>query len=260
VADRLPLRALIGCEMSGRVRDAFARRGWEVWSADILPSESPDWETVGGGTARHYQGDVRDLFKWRHPVNRVRERQALFRSTGELPLWDFFAGFPPCDHLSLAGARYWAEKRMERYDPATRLILPSLQDEAAGFFMDMIRAPAAHVAVENPRGDMTRRYRAPDQYVEPWWFGDPLKKKIGLWLNDLPQLTADIPVEPTGRVATGGGSHRTDIAAGRGKQNGNEDGEGRKKRKIVRSRTSTQVARAMADQWGPYLEDLYRDR
>lgn len=38
------LRMLAACEMSGRVRDAFAARGWEAWSADLLPSESPHVE------------------------------------------------------------------------------------------------------------------------------------------------------------------------------------------------------------------------
>ena len=37
----MPLRVLVACEMSGRVRDAFAVRGWEAWSADLLPSETP---------------------------------------------------------------------------------------------------------------------------------------------------------------------------------------------------------------------------
>jgi hypothetical protein len=161
-----------------------------------------------------------------------------------------------CTHLSLAGARYWKEKRKPRYDEEGEELW-SVQDEAASFFMVMYCAPSLYVAVENPRGDMTRRYRPPDQYVEPFMFGDPLKKKIGLWLKDLPLLVADNPVEPTGRVATGGGSHRTDIAAGRGRQNGNEDSEGRARRSIVRSRTSLAVARAMADQWGPYLEERY---
>jgi hypothetical protein len=59
-------------------------------------------------------------------------------------------------------------------------------------------------------------------------------------------------------VATGGGSHRTDIKAGRGRANGHEDGEGRAKRDIVRSRTLPGIARAMASQWGTHIERLER--
>jgi hypothetical protein len=257
---------LAGCEMSGRVRDAFAARGWEAWSADILPSETPVARRVSqkignwGGDSPlddnalgcHYQGDVRDLFDWNHPVNRERQRKAYndFHGTeyDDYPvLWDLAILFPPCDHLSLAGAVWWKQKRAD-----------GRQDAAAAFFMEMVNAPAPLVAVENPRGDMTRRYRAPDQIVEPFWFGDPLRKKTCLWLKNLPKLVPSNLVEPGGRVATGGGSWRTDQAAGRGANNGHEDGEGRVNRRIVRSRTMPGLARAMASQWGSYAETLAR--
>lgn len=260
---------LVGCEMSGRVRDAFAARNWEAWSADLLPSESPVAFTqlpdASGyvrpeddlhSAASHYQGDVRDLFSWEHPVNFGRLKDAHEVDYGDplappfsLPLWDLFMGHPPCTHLSSAGARYWAEKRAD-----------GRQDAAAGFFMAMVHAPSPLTAVENPRGDMKRRYRPPDQEVEPFWFGDPLRKKTCLWLKGLPLLTADRLVEPEGRVATGGGSHRTDIAAGRGPSNGHEDSEGRARRHIVRSRTPAGFARAAADQWGKFAEEYYAAR
>jgi hypothetical protein len=262
------LRMLAACECSGRVADAFARRGWEAHSCDLLPGELPgmDYQDIASllsdnergmhGSYRHHTEDVLGLFDWYHPVNNARFREAVNGDQDGVPLWDLVIAFPPCTHLSLAGARYWKAKREMRWNGIEHV--PSLQDEAAAFFMDMVNAPAPHIAVENPRGDMTRRFQPPDQYVEPFWFGDPLKKKIGLWLFNLPLLSADRLVTPTGRVATGGGSHRTDIAAGRGPQNGNEDSEGRARRSIVRSRTSLSVARAMAGQWGPYLEEKYR--
>jgi hypothetical protein len=262
IAEPRKLRMLAGCEMSGVVRDAFAARGWEAWSADLLPTERPARHTYNSdGVVRtvlnhnvevdshHYRGDVRDLFDWNHPVNRERQRRCYneFYSGSEEPpvLWDLNILFPPCDHLCLAGAVWWKQKRAD-----------GRQDAAAEFFMEMVNAPAPLVAVENPRGDMTRRYREPDQVVEPFWFGDPLRKKTCLWLKDLPKLVPSNLVEPTGRVATGGGSHRTDIAAGRGPNNGHEDGEGRKNRKIVRSRTMPGFAEAMASQWGRYAELL----
>jgi hypothetical protein len=91
--------------------------------------------------------------------------------------------------------------------------------------------------------------------VEPWWFGEPLAKKTCLWLKGLPPLVKDHPVEPRARVATGGGSWRTDIAAGKADMNSYEDSEGRKNRERVRSRTSPALARAMAEQWGAYIEN-----
>jgi hypothetical protein len=248
------LRVLVGCEMSGRVRDAFAARGWESWSADLLPSESPDhvWADPDaargkGGSASHYQGDVRDLFRDTHPVN--AQRLAEWMATPEIPgMWDLVTVFPPCTHLALSGAVWWKEKRAD-----------GRQRAAADFFMEMVNAPSPLVAVENPRGDMTRRYREPDQYVQPYMFGDPLKKLTGLWLKGLPLLVPDDTVEPepAARVATGGGSWRTDQKHGRGANNGHEDSEGRARRQIVRNRTLPGLARAMAEQWGTFAEEYY---
>jgi hypothetical protein len=263
---------LAGCECSGLVRDAFAARGWEAWSADILPSETPvrhlsrnlpgsyyvaNTEAPEG--THHYQGDVRDLFDSHHPVNFDRAQEWCRAEEDSWTLWDLAILFPPCTHLSLAGARYWKQKRVTRVGPAGEYPWPSVQDEAADFFTEMVDAPAAHVAVENPRGDMTRRYRPPDQYVQPHMFGDPLVKLTGLWLENLPLLHADNPVEPdpAGRVATGGGSYRVDKKKTGLANNAWEDRFGREFRQRERNRTLPGLARAMADQWGAYIEEQH---
>ncbi len=227
------LRALVACEMSGRVRVQFALRGWDAWSADFLPDESqlwnPDEDFTDDRAGTHYRGDVLDII-------------------GQD--WDLVIGHPPCDHLSQAGARYWAEKRAD-----------GRQGSAAAFFMQMIRRPppTAYVVVENPVGVMTRLYRPPDQTVQPWWFGDPLKKATCLWyagFGKLPLLYADRRVDPTGRVATGGGSYRTDLARGiTGTNQVWEDSQGRARRKILRGITPLGFARAAASQWGSYIEE-----
>ncbi len=242
------LRCLIACECSGRVAYEFAKRGWEAHSADLLPNETADTLRFGnGGTFAHYQGDVRDLFRWDHPVNRNRDYRN--RHVYDTPLWDIIIAHPPCTDLSLAGAVWWPQKRAD-----------GRQDAAAGFFMEMMNSPSQLVAVENPRGDMTRRYRAPDQYVQPWMFGSPLVKATGLWLKGLPTLVPTHREEnypELFRLATGGGSWRTDKAAGRKAMNAHEDSEGRKNRSKVRSRTDVNLARAMADQWGAFAEEYY---
>jgi hypothetical protein len=105
----MPLRVLVACECSGRVRDAFAalHPDWEVWSADTLPSEIkpvrtyyPDpgrWHHFGiAGRGWHYQGDVRDLFRWYHPVNASRNEERLSHAHWEPPLWDLIIAHPPC--------------------------------------------------------------------------------------------------------------------------------------------------------------------
>lgn len=215
----MTLRMLAACESSARVRDAFAGRGWDAWSIDILPSETP---------GQHIQGDVIRFYKMIHSH-----------------AFDLIIAFPPCTDLSLAGARFWKQKQAD-----------GRQQAAANFFMSMVHSPARYVAVENPRGWMNKHYRRPDQIVEPWWFGDKFAKKTCLWTKNLPLLAADRPVTPTGRVATGGGSWRTDSAAGRKAMSAYEDSEGRVNRAKVRSRTFPGFARALASQWGNYVESV----
>lgn len=71
------MKVLVACECSGRVRDAFARRGHEAWSCDLQPCEVP---------GNHMQCDVREVL------------------TGG---WDLMIAHPPCTYLSRAGARWW---------------------------------------------------------------------------------------------------------------------------------------------------------
>lgn len=236
----MPFKALIACESSGRVRDAFAARGWDAWSCDLEASEMP---------GQHIQGDINSFYDMVHAMP-----------------FHLIVAFPPCTDLSLAGARFWQEKRAD-----------GRQQAAAIFFMRMIRSPAKYVAVGNPRGAMSKIYRQPDQVIQPWWFGDPFRKATCLWLRNLPELVPDYKSEPDllatatsgdmagyrlHRAATGGGSWKSDKAAAEAAGldfNGAshyEDSEGRKNRARVRSRTFPGVARAMADQWGGFIENV----
>lgn len=261
------LRVLVACECSGRVRNAFAARGWEAWSADLLPSETLVSESYPNGrvsliadpNTHHYQGDCRDLFSWDHPVNGRRAR--TWALPHDRPLWDLVIAHPPCTDLSLAGARWWKGKDVTRGGSGA-------MQEAAAFFMDMVHAPAPFVAVENPHGKMATWYRKPDQVVEPFWFGDPYEKKLCLWTRGgLPALKVDNLVAPLTRAVTGGGNWRTD--ANRSWRTGQvrpgtsrtyEDGKGRANRSRVRSETFPGFARALADQWGAFVEEENEER
>ena len=75
------MRVLIACEYSGRVRDAFIKRGHDAISCDLLPTDAP---------GPHYQGDVFDII-----------------NDG----FDLIIAHPPCTHLAVSGARHFARKR-----------------------------------------------------------------------------------------------------------------------------------------------------
>ncbi len=79
------MRVLVACEFSGTVRRAFAARGHEAWSCDLLPAED--------GSAFHIVGDA--LESLRQP-------------------WDLLIAHPPCTHLAVSGARWFHEKRAEQ--------------------------------------------------------------------------------------------------------------------------------------------------
>jgi len=76
-------RVLVACEYSGSVRDAFAALGWDAWSADLLPTETP---------GNHIQGDVREIL-----------------NDG----WDMMIAHPPCTHLACSGAAWFEKKRAD---------------------------------------------------------------------------------------------------------------------------------------------------
>jgi len=144
----------------------------------------------------HYQGDVCNLL---HTV------------------WDLIIAFPPCTYLCSSGARWWKDKVVEQHD-------------ALQFINMLLWADADKIAIENPIGILSTRYRKPDQIIQPWMFGHGETKATCLWLKRLPLLQPTNVVE--GREAR---IHKLAPSPNRSKE---------------RSRTYTGIAKAMAEQWG----------
>lgn len=193
------MRVLVACEFSGIVRDAFIRAGHEAVSCDLLPTESP---------GPHFQGDVRDIIDG--------------LAWGP---WDLMVAHPPCTHLAVSGARWFAEKREE-------------QAEALEFVRLLLDAPIPRIALENPVSVISSRIRKPDQTIQPYEYGHPESKKTCLWLKGLPRLipTNDVSEEMAGLPF----SQRTRVHFA-------SPGPDRWKE---RSRTLPGIAEAMAQQWG----------
>ena len=142
------MRALIACEYSGTVRDAFRKLGWYAMSCDILPTDVP---------GEHHQGDVRELM--------------------EQP-WDIIIAFPPCTYLCSSGM-HWTTRGLRD---------PKLTEDALDFVRCFLGADCKHIAIENPVGAISTRIRKPDQIIQPWQFGHPESKTTCLWLKNLPLL------------------------------------------------------------------------
>ena len=184
------MRVLVACEFSAVVRDAFRARGHDAWSVDLLPTE----------------GDPR----WH------RQEDALAVAYGPIR-WDLMVAHPPCTHLAVSGARWFAEKRDE-------------QAEALEFVRRLLDAPIPRIALENPVSVISSRIRRPDQVIQPWQFGHGETKATCLWLKGLPRLVPTDVVD--GREAR---VHRMPPGPERWRE---------------RSRTYPGIADAMAEQWG----------
>ena len=182
------MKILIACEYSGLVRDAFIALGHDAMSCDLLPTDAP---------GPHYQGSVFDL---------------------NLKAFDLMVAHPPCTHLAVSGARYFAEKRAD-----------GRQQEALEFVRRLLDAPIAKIALENPISIISSQIRKPDQIIQPWQYGHGETKATCLWLKGLPKLT------PTNIVAGREAKvHHMPPSADRWK---------------LRSTTYQGIADAMANQW-----------
>lgn len=214
-------RILIGCETSGVMRRAFAARGHDVWSCDLLPAED--------GSNRHIRGDVREIL-----------------NDG----WDLMAVMhPPCTRLCRSGRRWMSGPG--KWTPPKQLpkgrTWTSMRDEfekGVDLFTACWRAPIKRVAIENPEMNDLAKDRMPadlpaPQIVQPFWFGEPAYKATGFYLRGLPFL---VPTKHLTEPERGSDDWKAWSAIHRA-----PPGPDRWK---IRSRTFTGVAEACASQWG----------
>jgi hypothetical protein len=148
------------------------------------------------------------------------KQDSIWHVLGKDSFWDLVIAHPPCTYLAVSGARWWKDKRQQ-------------QEESIEFFM-AFTALDCKVAIENPIGLMSSRYRKPDQIIQPWMFGHGETKATCLWLKGLPLLKP------------------TDVVEGRQprvhhESPGIKNGLTRQQRRSI---TLPGIAKAMAEQWG----------
>lgn len=194
----------MACEESQAVTKELRRLGHEAYSCDLEPCSGghPEW---------HLQVDAIEMLKVK---------------------WDMILAFPPCTYLSNAGAKHLfrgGELNQERYAKGLK---------AKDFFMKFLNADCPKICVENPVS--SRIYSMPphSQEIQPWMFGEPVKKKTRLWLKGLPELKPTKIVEPKANCHSAGTWFM----------------RGGKDRQKNRAKTFPGVARAMAEQWAGILK------
>ncbi|MDO4975470.1 MAG: DNA cytosine methyltransferase [Alphaproteobacteria bacterium] len=228
------MKILVACEESQAVTIELRNLGHEAYSCDIQ-------DCSGGHPEWHIKSDVLPLLNGGCEFTTMDTK--AHKIVGK---WDMILAFPPCTHLAVSGARHFEKKRMD-----------GRQEKAVDFFMKIYTADCDKIAIENPvniiSGSYIKQYfpqlaekynlpLKPSQTIQPYYFGEPHRKKTCLWLKNLPKL------EPTNTVEV------TDI-----KEYTKKDGtkttfsdwynKGGKERQKLRNKTFKGVAVAMATQW-----------
>lgn len=222
------MKILVACEESQAVTIELRRLGHEAYSCDIQPCSGghPEW---------HLQVNALELLKMR---------------------WDMIIAHPPCTYLTVSGNAYFNERK---YGERARERAMK-REEAAEFFMRFINADCPRIAVENPVGCMSTKYRKPDCIIQPYYFGHPYTKTTCLWLKGLPPLFATNLLQKP----KDGWENQQITKDGRyggfgGKWGCKKDGKwlryGDPEVKKERSKTFPGIARAMAEQWAGKAED-----
>lgn len=159
------MKAFIGCECSGRLRDLFITKGHEAISCDLKDTESP---------GPHHKGD-------------------MFAYLDSLPDGYFDIGIlhPPCTYLAVTANKWLKDQPTRKSGALVGEERRQAQKEAAEFFMRCVELRHKFkkgMAIENPVGIMSSLYRKADQIITPLSFGHKEPKKTCLWLYGLPLI------------------------------------------------------------------------
>lgn len=226
------MKVLVACEESQTVCKAFRKRGHEAYSCDIQPCSGghPEW---------HIMWDCLPLLDGNCEFVTTGGQHEVINGK-----WDLIIAHPPCTYLTVTGNRWF---NVEKYgSKAIKRI--KYREEAAEFFMKFINADCSRIVVENPIGYMSTAYKKPSQIIQPYQFGHHARKSTCLWIKGLPLLKPTDVVD-MGVILPGGYSTGASADCARD-ENGKILKWNDPRTAVIRSRTFTGIAEAMANQWG----------
>lgn len=213
------MKILIACEISGRVRDAFIKRGHDAMSCDLLPTDK---------FGPHYQGDVLGIL-----------------DQG----WDLMIAHPPCTHLALAGAPSFKKKREDGRQQKGIDFFMAMID--APIEKICVENPMCIMSkVYRPPDQIIQPYYFGDNAQKTTWLW--LKGLKTLYHNGEPSLFG----EPVTHVEKGDFFEYTNKKTGKRKKvpkwyaDAFLNGVSAENRTKLRSITFQGIANAMAEQWG----------
>lgn len=196
------MKILVGCEESQAVTIELRKLGHEAFSCDVQ-------DCSGGHSEWHLKMDV---------------FQAI-----NLKEWDIGIFFPDCTYLTISANRWYKDQPKRKSGTLVGSERREAREKAIEFFMRLYNCKIPKIAIENPIGVMSSRFRKPDQVLQPWMFGHGETKATCLWLKNLPKIES------------------TNIVEGRNQRIWKlSPGPERAKQ---RSKTYSGIAQAMAQQW-----------
>ena len=204
------MKILVGCEESQAVTIELRKLGHEAYSCDILPC-------TGGYPEWHLQMDVFGA------IEKIKPEMGIFH--------------PPCTMLTVSNTH--KKRGCTKYTAEEAIIL---ENEASDFFIRLYNSNIERIAIENPIGIMSSRFRKPDQIIRPYMFGDDASKATCLWLKNLPKIKPTNIIQPTFHTSKTG--KRYDSWWFKSSLISNL-----KERASFRSKTFHGIAKAMALQW-----------
>jgi hypothetical protein len=143
--------------------------------------------------------------------------------------WEGGVFFPDCTYLTVSANKWFKDQPKRKSGTLVGQERRDAREKAVDFFKRLYDCKIPKIAIENPIGVMSTRFRRPDQIIQPWQFGHGETKATCLWIKNLPKI---VP---------------TDIVEGREgniwKMSPSKD------RAKLRSKTYPGIAKAIAYQW-----------
>lgn len=241
------LNILIACEESQACCRAFRALGHNAYSCDLFNCSG----TIFGTD----KAEPHPEWHFNHDITTVLNKTDLTLQNGEQAVidgdWDLMIGHPPCTFLACSGAKWLYDPRDKGKPVSERKPHPNFpnrkkdQEDGARFFMFLANADVKRIAIENPVGIMSSRWRKPDQSVQPYMFGDPYSKNTCLWIKNLRPLHPSKPTDNHGeRIYFGSGKSQSLWYS-----DGLTKTKSKEERQKWRSKTFPNIARVFAEQW-----------
>ena len=193
---------LVGCEESQAVTIELRKLGHNAFSCDLE-------ECSGGHPEWHLRMDVFEVIT--------------------LKKWDMGIFFPECTYLTVSANKWYKDQPPRKSGVLVGGERRQAREDAIMFFIKLYVSDIPKIAIENPIGVMSSRFRKPDQIIQPWMFGHGETKATCLWTKNLPKLIPTNIVEEREQKIW--------------KMSPSKD------RAKLRSKTYLGIAKAMATQW-----------